>query len=159
MSRFSWMGVLVVAAGLLLGACGSDKSKSGGSAPAASSGGGGGQTVKVSETEFKLSLSNPSVGKTGKVKIQVTNDGTITHALEVKGPNGEVKTAPIQPGKSATLNADLSKAGSYQWYCPIDSHKSMGMKGTIKVAGGGSGGTKTNKSGGGNSAGGSGGGY
>jgi uncharacterized cupredoxin-like copper-binding protein len=158
MSRFSWLGVLVVAAGLLLGACGQDKSKSAAPAPAASSGGGGGQTVKVSESEFKLSPADPSVGKAGKVKIQVTNDGSITHALEVEGPNGEVKTAPIQPGKSATLNADLSKAGSYEWYCPIDNHKGMGMKGTIKVAGGGSGGTKTD-SGGGNSAGGSGGGY
>jgi plastocyanin len=142
------MGVLVVAAGLLLGACGSDKSKSAAPAPAASSGGGAGQTVKVSETEFKLNPANPSVGKTGKVKIQVTNDGSTTHALEVEGPNGEVKTAPIQPGKSATLNADLSKAGSYQWYCPIGNHKAMGMKGTIKVAGGGSGGTKTDDSGG-----------
>jgi uncharacterized cupredoxin-like copper-binding protein len=158
MSRFSWMGVLLVAAGLLLGACGQDKSKSGGAAPAASSGGGGGQAVKVSETQFKLSPANPSVGKTGKVKIQVTNNGSVTHALEVEGPNGEVKTAPIQPGKSARLNADFSKAGSYEWYCPIDNHKAMGMKGTIKVAGGGSGATKTDDSGG-KSAGGSGGGY
>ncbi len=151
------MGVLVVAAALLLGACGSDKSKSGGSAPAASSGGGGGQTVKISESEFKLTPADPSVGKAGKVKIQVTNDGSTTHALEVKGPNGEVKTAPIQPGKSATLNADLSKAGSYEWYCPIGNHKAMGMKGTTKVAGGGSGATKTDDSGGGKPSGGGGG--
>ena len=106
----------------------------------------------MSETEFKLAPANPKVSKAGVVQFKVKNDGKIVHALEVEGPSGEVKTAPIQPGKSATLNADLSKAGSYQWYCPIDSHKAMGMKGKISVAGGGSGGsTTTDDSGGGNS--------
>jgi uncharacterized cupredoxin-like copper-binding protein len=142
------MGLVVVATGMLFSACGGDTSKSGGSAPASSSSGGGDamQTVKVSETEFKLDPANPSVSKAGKVSIQVTNDGKVTHALEVEGPNGEVKTSDIQPGKSATLKADLSKAGTYEWYCPIDGHKAQGMKGAIKVAGGGSGKSKSDES-------------
>jgi plastocyanin len=143
MGGVRWMGLVVVATGMLFGACGNDTSNSGGSAPASSSsgggGGGGGQTIEVSESEFKLAPANPSVSKVGTVTIQATNDGSITHALEVEGPGGEVKTGDIQPGKSTTLKADLSKAGTYEWYCPIDGHKAQGMKGEIKVAGGGSG--------------------
>jgi plastocyanin len=165
MRGFRWMGVIVVATGMLFSACGNDSSKSGGSAPASTSsgggsGGGGAQTVKVSETEFKLDPANPTVSKAGKVTIQVTNDGKITHALEVEGPGGEVKTAAIEPGKSTTLKANLSKAGSYEWYCPVDGHKAQGMKGEIKVAGGGGGGgSTTDDNGGSGNSGGGGGGY
>ena len=144
---------LVVAAGLLLGACGDDN-KGGGSGSESRSGGGGPTaTVAVSETEFKLAPANPKVDKAGVVEFKVKNDGKIVHALEVEGPNGEVKTKGIQPGSSATLKADLSKAGSYEWYCPIDGHKDQGMKGEIRVAGGGGGSTTTEDSGGGNSSG------
>ena len=45
-----------------------------------------------------------------------------------------------RPGESATLEADLSKPGSYRWYCPIGDHAEQGMDGQISVAGGGSGG-------------------
>ena len=69
----------------------------------------------------------------------VSNAGQIPHALEVEGPNGEAKTGTIEPGKSEDLKVDLSKAGTYEWYCPIGNHKDQGMKGEIKVAGGGSG--------------------
>src|SRR4051794_6811323 len=162
MGGVRWMGLVVVATGMLFSACGDDTAKSGGSAPASSGSGGGGSapTVKVSETEFKLDPANPSVSKAGTVSIRVTNDGTITHALEVEGPNGEAKTQSIQPGKSATLKADPSKAGTYEWYCPIDGHKAQGMKGEIKVAGGRSGKPKSDESkddsGGGDSGGGGG---
>jgi uncharacterized cupredoxin-like copper-binding protein len=77
------------------------------------------------------------------VAFKIKNDGEIVHALEVEGPKGEVETEAIQPGKSATLEADLSKAGSYEWYCPIGNHRQQGMGGRISVAGGGSGGATT----------------
>ena len=41
----------------------------------------------------------------------------------------------LQPGQSDTIKVKLNKAGSYEWYCPIDSHKQMGMKGEITVQG------------------------
>ena len=111
-------------------------------------------TVNVSETEFKLDPANPKVAKTGTVEFKATNDGKIDHALEVEGPDGEVKTPTITPGKSAEIKVDLSKPGRYEWYCPIDGHKDQGMKGTIVVAGGGSGGTTTSEDSGGSSGGG-----
>ena len=143
MSRIRLGALILVAAAVLLAGCGSDSKKSSGgsssstgSQPSASAG--GGQTVNVSETEFKLTPANPSVAKAGKITFTATNKGTTTHALEIEAPSGEVKSGAIQPGKSKTVSATL-KAGTYQWYCPIDNHKGMGMKGQIKVAGGGSG--------------------
>ena len=116
-------------------------------------------TVKVSETEYKLDPASPKVAKAGTIQFDVSNDGATKHALEIETPSGEIETKPIEPGKSATLKADL-KAGTYEWYCPIDGHKDKGMKGEIVVAGGGSGTTTTPEDdNGGDSSGGGGGGY
>jgi uncharacterized cupredoxin-like copper-binding protein len=113
--------------------------------------------VAISESEFKLDPSSPQVSKAGSVTFQVKNAGATTHALAVVGPGGVVKTAPIAPGKSATLQVDLSKAGTYQMYCPIDGHRGMGMNGAIKVGSGGSGGSGGSSGGSGRSYGGGGG--
>lgn len=95
--------------------------------------------VKVRETEFELDPPNPRVPKAGVVEFDVTNAGQAPHALEVEGPSGEVETETIEPGRKATLRADLSKAGTYVWYCPVGDHEKRGMKGKITVAGGGAG--------------------
>jgi len=118
--------------------CGSDNSGGNGSA-----GGSSATTLNVTETEFKLDPADPSVDKTGTVQIKIANDGKVAHALEVEGPGGEAKSDTIAPGKTGTLDVDLSKSGTYEWYCPIDGHKDKGMKGEIKVAGGGSGGSSS----------------
>jgi uncharacterized cupredoxin-like copper-binding protein len=64
----------------------------------------------------------------------VTNDGQVTHNLEVEGPNGEQELpSDLAPGDSGTLTVDLSKPGTYEFYCPVDNHKQMGMEGEITV--------------------------
>jgi uncharacterized cupredoxin-like copper-binding protein len=95
--------------------------------------------VKVRETEFELDPQNPKIAKTGVVEFDVSNAGQVPHALEVEGPKGEVETETIEPGGKATLRADLSRAGTYVWYCPVGDHEKQGMRGAITVAGGGSG--------------------
>jgi len=139
--------LVLLAGAVAIAGCGGDDD----SAPAASSGGGG-QTVKLSATEFKFTPSDPSVDKAGKVTFDVSNDGSVDHALEVEGPNGEVETEPIAAGQSAKLTVDLSKPGKYEMYCPIGNHKEMGMEGTVTVAGGSgsssSGGSEDSSSGG-----------
>lgn len=96
------------------------------------------ETVKVTETEFKLDPSDPTIAKSGVVKFAVKNAGAVEHSLEVEGPKGETELEEnIQPGKSATLEVDLDKPGKYEWYCPVGNHKDLGMKGEITVKGGG----------------------
>jgi uncharacterized cupredoxin-like copper-binding protein len=77
----------------------------------------------------------------GTVTFQVTNNGSFEHALEVEGQGVEEETETIAPGESAELTVDLSQAGSYEIYCPVDGHRKKGMEGTLTVgaaAGGGS---------------------
>jgi uncharacterized cupredoxin-like copper-binding protein len=109
--------------------------------------------LTVTEREFAISPRDVRVASPGTTAIAIRNNGTVEHALEVKGPTGDVRTAAIAPGASAQLKVDLSKSGSYTWYCPIDGHRARGMSGHIVVAGGGSSGGGS--SGGGSSGGGS----
>jgi plastocyanin len=143
---------LLAVAVLAVSGCGEKRETTTGGA---SSSGSSPATATISETEFKLDPSTPKVNE-GSVTIEVKNAGGTDHALEIEGPNGEIKTPTLAPGKSATLKADL-KAGTYAMYCPIDGHKGKGMKGEIVVGGGGSGGgtgTDGGGSGGGSSPGG-----
>jgi uncharacterized cupredoxin-like copper-binding protein len=134
-----------------LAGCGSDdgggkssNASSSASKPAATS-----TRVAVAETDFKLTPSNPKVKK-GTVTFSVANKGKTVHSLEVEGPQGEQQLAePLKPGESGSLKVSLAKDGKYEWYCPIDNHKGMGMKGEITVGSGGA--TKKSSSGGGGS--------
>ena len=134
----------LAAIGLLPAACGSSGSSAVGggssSAPASSasattSAGGaamGGREVKVSETEFAISL--PTMAFTpGAYTFTVTNKGTITHALEIDGPGVPDRASDtLSPGASTSMTVTLRK-GSYDVYCPVDGHKAHGMQTRITV--------------------------
>jgi uncharacterized cupredoxin-like copper-binding protein len=126
---------LVTAAGAvaLTGCGGGNSDTTASSNTTAAQGVGGGSTVDVSETDFKLNPSDPTV-KAGQVAFDVSNDGQTVHNLEVEGPNGDQALgSDLSPGQSGVLTVDLSKPGKYQFYCPVDSHKQMGMEGEITV--------------------------
>jgi plastocyanin len=92
-------------------------------------------TVNVSEVDLALRPANPKV-KTGTVVFQIKNKGTLLHAVKVEGPRGDKRSEDILPGHSATLRVNFNKPGTYVWYCPIETHRKLGMKGKITVGGG-----------------------
>jgi uncharacterized cupredoxin-like copper-binding protein len=120
----------VVIAALAIGACGDSGDDSSGTEGLG----------EVFETEYEINPQNLPVERGTKATLTVNNDGHVVHAFVVQGPTGEFKTADIQPGKSTKLTVDATKAGKYTYYCPIDSHRQMGMEGSITVATGGTGG-------------------
>jgi plastocyanin len=132
---------VIALAGLALAAagCGSSSndnksSDSGGSsAPAKKTApSGGGATVSQTATDFKFSKPAATV-KAGNVTVKLANKGQAPHAIEIEGATGgDKKSAVIQPGASTTLTAAL-KPGKYEFYCPVDGHKQMGMKGELTV--------------------------
>jgi uncharacterized cupredoxin-like copper-binding protein len=139
MTRRSTLAIaaLAVLGSLAIAGCGSSSDNSSTTAASTSStttsAAGGGSTVDVSETDFKLNPADPTV-KAGTVSFNATNDGAVTHSLEVEGPSGEQELeSDLAPGQSGTLTVDLSKPGKYEFYCPIGSHKQMGMEGTVTV--------------------------
>jgi uncharacterized cupredoxin-like copper-binding protein len=72
--------------------------------------------------------------KPGKATIVMTNPSGsgLKHAVEVEGKGIEKRSKVVGPGKTARVTVRL-KAGKYDFYCPVDGHKSAGMKGTIVV--------------------------
>ena len=136
MKRLALIGLVVVA----LAGCGGGK---GGTTQQAASGGGAGKTVQIKETEFKLAPAMVTIAGPGTVTFEATNAGTIDHALELEGNGVEQKTGTISPGSKAKLTVDLSKAGTYALYCPIDGHRGMGMQATVVVGGSSAGGGGT----------------
>ena len=148
--RLSAFGaVVVILAGASAGCGGSSgsnaSSDSTGATSTTSPGSGGSviKTVTVHETEYKLNPSNISLTKPGTYVFKGVNDGTTTHALAVEGNGLDQDGMDISPGSSGTLKVTLSKAGTYEIYCPVDGHKDLGMKGKITVGGPSSGGTST----------------
>jgi uncharacterized cupredoxin-like copper-binding protein len=139
------MGAAVVAvAGLLaLAGCGDDDETTASStsteeststeAATTGGGGGGGESVQVSLKDYSIDPADPSV-EAGTVTFDVSNDGEVTHTIEVEGPDDEAELEPeLAPGDSGTLEVDLSKPGTYEWYCPIGNHRELGMEGEITV--------------------------
>jgi uncharacterized cupredoxin-like copper-binding protein len=113
-----------------------DNSTSNAATPATTTGGvaaGAGGTVDLSATDFKFDPSDPTV-KSGNVTFNLKNDGQVTHSLEIEDVNGQdvELEGDVSPGSSGTLTANL-KPGTYEFYCPVDSHKEMGMTGEITV--------------------------
>jgi uncharacterized cupredoxin-like copper-binding protein len=109
----------------------STQSSTNGSASAATGPGG---TVDLTATDFKFNPSDTSV-KSGQVTLNEKNDGQVTHSLEIEDvtPGHDQKLAgSVAPGSSGKLTVNLAP-GKYEFYCPIDHHKQMGMEGEITV--------------------------
>jgi uncharacterized cupredoxin-like copper-binding protein len=91
------------------------------------------QAVKVSETEFKITLAQPKLSA-GKVEFDLSNVGKIGHDLTVKGPGVDnQKTPVIQGGQSAKLSVTL-QPGQYELYCSVAGHKAAGMDLKVTVS-------------------------
>ena len=115
----------------------------------ASSGGSVLRTIQISEKEYSLTPGTVAVAKPGTYAFEVTNKGKITHAFTIaaNGGGNAVTSGDIQPGSHKTVRYTFKAGASYEMYCPIDGHKSMGMAGTISVGAAAGGGTTTNPQG------------
>jgi len=91
-------------------------------------------TVKVSETEYRVELSEQALLTEGVWTFEVTNGGSLAHALDIKGPNGETESGTITPGEARTVKAYLT-SGTYELYCPIGDHEERGMRAKLPVRG------------------------
>lgn len=84
----------------------------------------------VEGQSFSFTPSTLSVNKGDTVKITFKNTGGF-HDLRIDGYN--VGTPQIQGGQEATFTFVADKAGSFEYYCSVGTHRQMGMKGTLTV--------------------------
>jgi uncharacterized cupredoxin-like copper-binding protein len=88
------------------------------------------QVVQVTEKEFKIALSTPTL-KAGVVTFQIKNTGAIPHDLAIVGGP---KSALIPAGGTGTLSFRL-KPGTTELYCSVPGHKAAGMDLKVNVTG------------------------
>ncbi len=85
-------------------------------------------TVNGGNFYFKPATITVKLGDT--VKINFVNDaGTHDFVIDELG----VRTPRIAGGQSASVQFVANKAGSFEYYCSVGEHRSMGMKGTLVV--------------------------
>ena len=133
--------VLAVGVALIAAGCGSSKKKSSTSTSTtptttSTTSTAGASTVALSADPggAVAFMKNTATAKSGKVTFVMTNPKSsgLQHGIAVQG-NGIDKDGPIvAAGNTSTLTVTLKK-GKYTFYCPFDSHKNMGMKGTLTV--------------------------
>jgi plastocyanin len=92
------------------------------------------RTIKVQESEWKITLPPTATLSQGKVTFDVRNTGKVQHDLSIRGGNvaGPSKTPLISPGGTAKLTVSLS-TGNYTLYCSVPGHEQLGMKAQISV--------------------------
>lgn len=87
--------------------------------------------VKVTAKEFAFEPKEVKVKAGQSVKLVLENKGVIEH--DIVFDKLGVKTATIQPGKTAELTFTPKAKGRYAIYCSVPGHKEAGMTGTLVV--------------------------
>ena len=132
----------VLAIGVVAAGCGNDNSDTSttqqkpASKPAQqqSSSSGSGTLQLAADPSGKIAFDKTSLSaKAGNVTITMDNPSPVAHAVAVEGNGVDKDGNTVQMGGKSTVTVDL-KAGTYEFYCPVDGHKAAGMKGTLTVS-------------------------
>ena len=88
-------------------------------------------TVKLVAKEFAYEPREIKVKAGQPVKLVLENKGVIEHDIVVDRLG--LKTAAIQPGKTAELTFTPKAKGRFRFFCAVPGHKEAGMTGTLVV--------------------------
>ncbi len=84
----------------------------------------------VTGQNFSFAPNTISVKKGDKVKITFKNaNGNHDFRIDEFGVNSGI----IKAGEQKTIEFTADKAGTFEYYCSVGTHRAMGMKGTLKV--------------------------
>jgi uncharacterized cupredoxin-like copper-binding protein len=92
-----------------------------------------GNKVTIILKDFTITPEAITLPKAGTYTFELHNEGAQVHNLEIEGNGLEKKGTEINFGKQSSFTVDFKKAGKYDMYCPVDSHRDLGMAGTITV--------------------------
>jgi plastocyanin len=87
--------------------------------------------LTVTGKEYSMSPNKLQVAKGSIVKITFTNNGTMPHNFTIPSLGAGSKT--VSPGQSDTVQFTATTSGTFDFYCSIGNHRSLGMSGTITV--------------------------
>ena len=93
-------------------------------------GAGNAQTVRVTETSYRIALS--AKPKAGTVRFVIRNaSDDDAHDLVLRGGGKTFRSRTVRPGAGAVLVAKLRKGVRYTFWCSIGSHAKKGMRGSF----------------------------
>jgi plastocyanin len=91
-------------------------------------------TVEMKAGNFAFDPGRIVARKGDTLVLHVTNVAKEKHDINVKDPSGKIiKSADLPSGQTVTVEVPLPTAGVYPFYCSIDFHAGLGMKGRIEV--------------------------
>jgi plastocyanin len=88
-------------------------------------------SLQADQSQLKFDKTALSA-RPGKVTIVMKNPSTLPHDVAIEGNGVDVKGKTVTQGGTSTATATL-KAGTYTFYCSVDSHRQAGMEGTLTV--------------------------
>jgi len=88
-------------------------------------------SLQANASQLKFDKSTLSA-KPGKVKIEMKNPSALQHNVALEGNGVGVAGKVVGQGGTSKVTATL-KAGTYTFYCSVDSHRQAGMEGTLTV--------------------------
>ncbi len=84
----------------------------------------------VTGKNFSFDPSTITVNQGDQVKITFVNSGGF-HDFRIDGYN--VGTSKINGGAQESFEFTADKAGTFEYYCSVGTHRQMGMRGTLTV--------------------------
>jgi plastocyanin len=115
----------LLAATLVLAACGGDD---GGDGDSGAAGDGGVISIEAGDLYFDPEEAS---AQAGTVEFELVNVGAVEHDLVIEEA-GDTEVAYAEPGETATGSIEL-EAGTYTYYCSIPGHRAT-MEGTLEVS-------------------------
>lgn len=90
-------------------------------------------TATIDLLDYKLDPKDVEAAS-GKITLCAVNKGKTTHDLGVRDSSKKTlaKTMSLGPGEEDRFTVELS-AATYDIYCSLAGHESLGMKGTLTV--------------------------
>jgi hypothetical protein len=89
----------------------------------------GAQTIRVTETSYRIKLS--ARPKAGTVKFVIRNASDDAHDYWLRGGGKTFKTRVLGEGRSATMTVKLRKGVRYRFWCAVSDHREEGMSGSF----------------------------
>lgn len=91
-------------------------------------------TQFITAREFSFEPNGGFVSSGARVRINLSNQGTVTHAWVLKDSNGNtLARVSAAPGQLAPLDFTAPAPGVYNFVCDISDHAQQGMKGLLTV--------------------------
>jgi uncharacterized cupredoxin-like copper-binding protein len=89
------------------------------------------QTIRVTETSYRIKLS--AKPKPGVVKFVVRNASDDPHDFVIRGGGKTFKSRVLAGSSGATVTARLKKGARYTFWCGVSDHAEEGMRGSFLV--------------------------